>query len=61
MVPPCPCRCFARSRVCAPLPLSLECAVFEQHGLKIHNFYGTTECGGIAVDASATPRTEDLA
>ncbi len=40
----------------APLPLQLERAVFEEHGLKIHNFYGSTECGGIAYDATETPR-----
>jgi acyl-coenzyme A synthetase/AMP-(fatty) acid ligase len=43
----------------APLPLSLERAVFEQHGVKIHNFYGTTECGGIAYDATAAPRADE--
>ena len=43
----------------APLPLSLERAVHEEHGLKIHNFYGSTECGGIAYDATETPRTEE--
>jgi acyl-coenzyme A synthetase/AMP-(fatty) acid ligase len=43
----------------APLPLALERAVFEQHGVKIHNFYGATECGGIAYDDTATPRTEE--
>lgn len=43
----------------APLPLSLERAVFEQHGLKIHNFYGSTECGGIAYDATEVPRQEE--
>jgi acyl-CoA synthetase (AMP-forming)/AMP-acid ligase II len=43
----------------APLPLSLERAVFEEHGLKIHNFYGTTECGGIAYDATNEPRTDE--
>jgi acyl-coenzyme A synthetase/AMP-(fatty) acid ligase len=43
----------------APLPLPLERAVFEQHGVKIHNFYGSTECGGIAYDATATPRTDE--
>ena len=43
----------------APLPLSLERAVFEQHGLKIHNFYGSTECGGIAYDATDVPRQEE--
>src|SRR5882724_6601068 len=32
----------------APLPLSLEQAVFAGRGLKIHNFYGASECGGIA-------------
>jgi len=43
----------------APLSLALERAVFESGGLKIHNFYGSTECGGIAYDASAAPRTDD--
>jgi acyl-coenzyme A synthetase/AMP-(fatty) acid ligase len=42
----------------APLPLALEQAVFAKTGLKIHNFYGATECGGIAYDSSATPRTD---
>jgi acyl-CoA synthetase (AMP-forming)/AMP-acid ligase II len=42
----------------APLPLALERAVFEDVGLKIHNFYGSTECGGIAYDRSAVPRTD---
>lgn len=41
----------------APLTLSLEQAVFEKTGLKIHNFYGSTECGGIAYDRSEKPRT----
>jgi acyl-CoA synthetase (AMP-forming)/AMP-acid ligase II len=43
----------------APLPLALEQAVFEAHGLKIHNFYGSSECGGIAYDATTVPRTDD--
>jgi len=43
----------------APLPLSLERAVFEEHGVKIHNFYGSTECGGIAYDATETPRVDE--
>jgi len=43
----------------APLPLTLERAVFEATGLKIHNFYGSSECGGIAYDASETPRDDD--
>ncbi len=42
----------------APLPLELEKAVFERHGIKIHNFYGSSECGGIAYDASAEPRLD---
>lgn len=44
----------------APLPLPVERTVFEQSGLKIHNFYGATECGGIAYDASATPRSDGV-
>ena len=42
----------------APLSLALERAVFEAHGLKIHNFLGASECGGIAYDASETPRLD---
>ena len=42
----------------APLPLALEQDVFAKRGLKIHNFYGASECGGIAYDASKTPRTD---
>ena len=42
----------------APLPLPLEQEIFTQRGLKIHNFYGASECGGIAYDASETPRTD---
>jgi len=41
----------------APLSMELEQAVFESHGLKLHNFYGASECGGISFDASETPRT----
>jgi acyl-CoA synthetase (AMP-forming)/AMP-acid ligase II len=40
----------------APLPLALEQGVFAGQGLKIHNFYGSSECGGIAFDAMAGPR-----
>jgi acyl-coenzyme A synthetase/AMP-(fatty) acid ligase len=43
----------------APLPLTLERAIFEEHGVKIHNFYGSTECGGIAYDATSEPRADD--
>ena len=42
----------------ALLPVNLETEIFEAHGLKIHNFLGSSECGGIAYDASASPRTE---
>jgi len=42
----------------APLPLQLEEDAFEKHGLKIHNFYGSSECGGIAYDRSERPRAE---
>jgi long-chain acyl-CoA synthetase len=41
----------------APLPLELESVVFQKTNLKIHNFYGSSECGGIAYDRTATPRT----
>ena len=43
----------------APLPVALERGVFQKHGLKIHNFYGSSECGGIAYDATEMPRAED--
>ena len=42
----------------APLPLEVEREVWAQCGLKIHNFYGSSECGGIAYDRSKTPREE---
>jgi len=42
----------------APLPLPLEQGVFETTGVKLHNFYGASECGGIAYDASSIPRTD---
>jgi acyl-CoA synthetase (AMP-forming)/AMP-acid ligase II len=44
----------------APLPLSLEQDVFSRHGVKLHNFYGSSECGGIAYDCTPEPR-KDLA
>ncbi len=43
----------------APLPASLEQVIFAATGLKVHNFYGASECGGIAYDASTTPRADD--
>jgi long-chain acyl-CoA synthetase len=45
----------------APLPLGLEQAALDELGLKIHNFYGSSECGGIAYDASETARTDAAA
>jgi acyl-CoA synthetase (AMP-forming)/AMP-acid ligase II len=42
----------------APLPLKLEETVFVTSGVKIHNFYGATECGGIAYDNSMKPRAD---
>jgi len=40
----------------APLPLPLEQSVFGRWGIKIHNFYGSSECGGIAYDETDLPR-----
>ncbi|HRI13236.1 MAG TPA: fatty acid--CoA ligase family protein [Verrucomicrobiota bacterium] len=42
----------------APLPLPLEEAVFERVGVKLHNFLGSSECGGIAYDSTESPRTD---
>ncbi len=42
----------------APLPLGLEQAVHADCGVKLHNFLGASECGGIAYDASSTPRAD---
>jgi long-chain acyl-CoA synthetase len=43
----------------APLSMHLEKEVFAASGLKIHNFYGCSECGGIAFDATDSPRSDD--
>ena len=43
----------------APLPLALEREILAKQELKIHNFYGSTECGGIAYDASNSTRDDD--
>lgn len=43
----------------APLSIELEQAVHASIGLKIHNFYGSSECGGIAYDDTASPRMEE--
>ena len=42
----------------APLPVELEQAIYDASGLKIHNFYGSSECGGIAYDATEVPRAD---
>lgn len=42
----------------APLPLQLERAVFESAGIKLHNFMGASESGGIAYDRSEIPRED---
>lgn len=42
----------------APLPIDLERQVYADCGIKIHNFYGASECGAIAYDGNATPRTD---
>jgi acyl-coenzyme A synthetase/AMP-(fatty) acid ligase len=39
----------------APLPVHLEQEMFRAHGIKIHNFLGSSECGGIAYDATPEP------
>lgn len=41
----------------APLALELESEVFAKAGLKIRNFYGSSECGGISLDLGETPRS----
>ncbi len=43
----------------APLLAAFEQEVFARRALKLHNFYGASECGGIAYDASETPRKHD--
>ena len=43
----------------APLPAELERQIFEDAGLKVHNFYGASECGGIAYDDADRPRADD--
>ncbi len=42
----------------SPLPVTLEQDVFKTRGLKIHNFLGASECGGMAYDVRETPRTD---
>ena len=42
----------------APLPVEIERRAWEQAGLKIHNFLGSSECGGIAYDRTDVPRDD---
>ncbi|MBK1883902.1 AMP-binding protein [Luteolibacter pohnpeiensis] len=42
----------------APLSLDLEAQVYETSGIKIRNFYGTSECGAISFDRSELPRVD---
>ncbi|MBM3903008.1 MAG: acyl--CoA ligase [Verrucomicrobia bacterium] len=42
----------------APLPLAIEHQALDRLGLKIHNFLGASECGGIAYDRSTTARPD---
>jgi len=40
----------------APLTTDLETAIYDETSIKVHNFYGSSECGGIAYDRTETPR-----
>ncbi len=41
------------------LTLALERLAREKEGLKIHNLYGTSECGTVSWDASKSPRENE--
>jgi long-chain acyl-CoA synthetase len=43
----------------APLPARVGQAFTARYGLKIHTFYGSSECGGIAYDTSDDPIYEE--
>jgi hypothetical protein len=43
----------------SPLTLKLERLALEQHALKIHNLYGTSECGAVSWDDSAVLREDE--
>ncbi len=40
----------------APLAIDLEQRIYDSSGIKVHNFYGSSECGGITYDASKDVR-----
>lgn len=42
----------------APLSVELEREIFNTAGVKVHNFYGSSECGGIAYDRTETVRED---
>lgn len=42
----------------APLPPALEEGIFETTGIKVHNFLGSSECGGISYDRTESPRVD---
>jgi acyl-CoA synthetase (AMP-forming)/AMP-acid ligase II len=54
---------LGRLRLCisagAPLPARTGEAFTARYGLKVHTFYGSSECGGIGYDASDEPVYED--
>jgi len=43
----------------SPLTLALERLAMEKHGLKIHNLYGTSECGTVSWDETEVLRTDE--
>lgn len=43
----------------SPLTLALERMAMEKHGLKIHNLYGTSECGTVSWDDSSGLRADE--
>lgn len=50
------CPLFPHLRLCisagAPLPPDVAKKFYDRFGVKIHSFYGTSECGGITYDSS---------
>ena len=42
----------------SPLTLELETRARESQGIKLHNLYGTSECGAISYDGSDGPRCD---
>lgn len=54
--------CFANVSLAisagSPLTLALERLAMEKHGLKIHNLYGTSECGAVSWDDLDVLRTD---